>query len=79
MIHELKTWPKYFEEILTGNKTFEVRKNDRDFKQDDTLLLKEWNPEYLKYTGREISKKVGYVLKGRQFGIEAEHCVMSIK
>ena len=32
MTHELKTWPGYFEEIFMGHKTFEIRKNDRNFK-----------------------------------------------
>lgn len=41
-IHELKILPQYFEEVLKGNKTFEIRKNDRDFKIRDILILKEW-------------------------------------
>ena len=40
MIHELKIWNEYFEEVFMGYKTFEVRKNDRDFKKGDTLILK---------------------------------------
>ena len=28
MIHELKIWNEYFEEVFTGYKTFEVRKNN---------------------------------------------------
>ena len=28
MIHELKTYPKYFEETLKGNKSFECRLDD---------------------------------------------------
>jgi hypothetical protein len=31
MIHELKTLPIYFEEVIEGRKLFEVRKNDRNF------------------------------------------------
>lgn len=56
MIHELKILPQYFEAVQSGLKTFEIRKNDRDYKVGDTLVLKEYNNEA--YTGREIRKDV---------------------
>ena len=40
--HELKIYPKYFEAILDGKKTFEIRKNDRYFHVGDRIVLKEW-------------------------------------
>ncbi|OYT31343.1 RNA-binding protein [Candidatus Woesearchaeota archaeon ex4484_78] len=60
---EKKVWPKYFQKILDGNKTFELRLADWECKEGDTLILKEWNPETKEYTGREIEKKVTYVIK----------------
>ena len=45
--HDLKTLPVYFDAVLRGDKTFEVRKNDRDFQTGDTLVLKEWDPTYV--------------------------------
>lgn len=39
MEHELKTIPKYFNAVREGRKTFEVRKDDRNFKVGDTLKL----------------------------------------
>lgn len=77
-IHELKTWKEYFHEVLVGRKTFEVRKNDRDFKKGDTLILKEWDNEKQEYTGRQTARGVSYVLHGGQFGIEDGYVVMSI-
>lgn len=62
-IIEKKVWPEYFEEILSGKKTFEVRLNDFEIEEGDTLLLKEWDSKTKNYTGREISKKVGFVGK----------------
>ena len=41
MAHELKTYPKYFQETIEGNKPFEIRKNDRNFQVGDVLILKE--------------------------------------
>lgn len=78
MIHELKTWNEYFEEVLMLRKTFEVRKNDRSFKKGDTLILKEWNPKTEQYTGRTIARGVSYILEGGQFGIEKDFVVMAI-
>lgn len=60
---EKKIWPEYFEQILQGKKTFELRLNDFDIADGDTLVLKEWDPETKLYTGREIEKQVGYVGK----------------
>jgi len=60
---EKKIYPEYFQKVLDGDKTFELRLNDFDINQGDTLLLKEWNPNDKEYTGREIEKKVGYVGK----------------
>lgn len=60
---EKKCWPKYFQKILDGDKTFELRLADFDCLPGDTLALKEWAPETEKYTGREIEKKITFVFK----------------
>lgn len=60
---EKKVWPEYFQEIIEGNKTFELRLNDFEINTGDVLVLKEWSPETKEYTGREIEKEVGYVGK----------------
>lgn len=60
---EKKVWPEYFQEIIEGNKTFELRLNDFEINTGDILVLKEWNPETKEYTGRELEKEVGYVGK----------------
>jgi hypothetical protein len=58
---EKKVWPEYFQAILDGKKTFELRLNDFDISEGDTLVLREWDPETKNYTGKELEKKVGYV------------------
>jgi len=58
-----KTWPDSFAKVLSGDKTFELRLNDWEANEGDTLVLEEWDPETKEYTGRSIEKKIGYVLK----------------
>jgi len=64
--HELKIRPNFYNDIIEGNKTFEVRKNDRNFKVGDELILKEWYVEK-GYTKREISCVVTYLLDNTEF------------
>jgi hypothetical protein len=43
-VHELKSWPEFFEPVYTGRKNFELRKNDRHFQVGDVIRLREWRP-----------------------------------
>lgn len=38
-VHKLKLRIEYCDDVLKGNKTFEVRKNDRDFKVGDLIMF----------------------------------------
>lgn len=58
-----KTWPELFEAVASGKKNFDLRLNDFEIKEGDTLTLEEWDPETKEYTGRKIEKKVTYVGK----------------
>ena len=42
--HELKIWPEFFKWVRNGRMLFQLRRNDRDFKVGDQLLLREWDP-----------------------------------
>ena len=48
-----KIWPEYFEAVLSGKKK----------KEDDMLVLEEYDPNTKQYSGRSIDKKVTYVGK----------------
>lgn len=78
MIHELKILPKWFEDVIQQKKTFEIRKNDRNYSVGDTLILKEWNKG--KYTGREVKRTVSYIYYGDgTYGLSEEYVVMAIR
>ena len=63
MEFEKKIWPEYFQLILEGKKTYELRLADFECGEGDMLILKEWDPDSKAFTGREVKKKVTYVGK----------------
>jgi len=78
MIHELKTWPEYYHEVEKGNKTFEIRMNDRNYQVGDTLILREYNPFWQSYTGKCMAVIVTYILSMHPY-VPARYVCMSIK
>jgi len=58
--HYLKIAPKYYRDIETFGKRFEVRLNDRGFKVGDILHLNEYADG--EYTGRKIDCDIVYIL-----------------
>ncbi|MDP2664526.1 MAG: DUF3850 domain-containing protein [bacterium] len=60
-----KIWPEYFEAVASGKKKCELRLNDFEVQEGDTLVLEEWDPKIKTYTGRTVEKKVTHVAKFR--------------
>lgn len=82
-VHELKVWPEFFDALWAGTKKFELRKNDRNYKQGDLLRLREWSQSG-GYTGREESRRVTYLLSGDDptgnlFGVRQGFVCMSLE
>ena len=78
MLHDLKIKPEYFNAVLEGKKTFEIRNNDRNFQVDDSITLKEFDEG--QYTGRSIGTfEITYVLKGPCYGLQEGYCIFSFK
>lgn len=88
MRHELKTWPEFFEAVERGDKTFEVRRDDRGFCVGDTLVLQRFQPgdgwrggSYRDEHGdeRTVEVVVTYKLPGGRLGIDASFCVLGFR
>lgn len=81
-LHELKTLSVYFSPIWEGEKTFEVRRDDRGFQKGDKLWLREFIPNARtpreQYTGRNCHVEVLWILTGGQMGIESGYVVMAV-
>lgn len=65
MVHNLKIRKPYFDAIINGTKTFEVRKNDRGFKVGDIVDLEEIDDDG--YTLRYIVVEITYILDDPQY------------
>lgn len=74
ILHELKIQKEYYEAILSGKKTFEIRRDDRPFREGDYLKLKVY--ENGDFTGEELVCKIDYVYRGEL--CKDGYCVMSI-
>ena len=53
-VHELKTVRPWFAMVFLGTKTAELRSHDRDFQIGDHLLLREYLPNEMRYTGSAV-------------------------
>ena len=63
--HALKIKPNYFKDVVRGDLTFQVRRNDRNFRVGDILQLEEF--DHRGYTGRYINAEVTYVLNDVEY------------
>lgn len=77
-VHYLKIKPEYFKDIERGVKTFELRKNDRDFQVGDVLMLIKLDNEGNE-TDQVMRVKVTYILKDcSQYGLQDGYAILGI-
>ena len=71
---EKKVWPEYFQKILDGIKTFELRLADFECNPGDVLVLKEYNPKTKQCSGRVLEKAVTFVFntKDQKFWLKED-------
>lgn len=83
-VHELKTWPEYWDAVRSGRKTFEVRRNDRGFRLGDILELVRWCP-HCGFASpaadgvRMLRRRVIYIFDGGSLGVEPGFVLMGIR
>jgi hypothetical protein len=88
--HHLKTWPPQFQAVLDRAKTFEWRRNDRQYAVGDLLILEEFVPAEIErdgevwvekepahYTGRKTIVRVLHIMD-EGFGLPDGFVIMSL-
>lgn len=78
MIHELKIKSEYLLAVQDGSKTFEIRKNDRNYKVGDWLHLRGYHNG--QHTGLETVKQISYMFEGNdQYGLKKGFVVLGLR
>lgn len=78
-VHHMKVWPHYFDAIILYGKRFEVRKNDRNYKVGDRMVMHVWDPIEQAYTQYGCTCTITYILHGGQLGIADDYAVLGFK
>jgi hypothetical protein len=84
-VHHVKSWPYLFEAVIQGVKRHELRKNDRDYRVGDILVLREYSPDSGEYTGRQYAVEVTYITSTERpcaisgSALSDGYCILSIK
>lgn len=79
-LHTLKIKTKYFVDVTMGLKTFELRKNDRDYQVGDLITF-----EVINATGDIFPKEynvfqITYILKDcPEYGLDKDYVILGIK
>lgn len=63
--HIVKSWSMFYNDILTGERTSDIRKNDRRYAVGDFLVLREFDPVNNEYTGREQLVEITYMQQNK--------------
>jgi len=83
--HSLKSWPQFFERIVSGEKTHELRCADRNFRVGDIFRLQEFDPKMKEFTGREHRAMITYITSVdlpcalSHKALHPDFCILSIK
>lgn len=73
-VHQIRLGATFFDDVCSGKKSFELRKNDRGYKQGDILEMLEFADG--KNTGRMVRVLVTYLLEDYT-GLEDGYCIMA--
>lgn len=85
-LHELKILHKYLIDVSLGRKTFELRKNDRDYQVGDLIRfidIREDDTSKFRiepYVDENQLYRITYVLKDvEKYGLDKDYCILAIK
>lgn len=86
--HVVRSWCHLFEAMVSGEKTHDLRRNDRHYQVGDTLDLQEYDIRFGRPTGRSLRMQITYIT-GRDEGhhpcavssavLDPEYVILSVR
>lgn len=77
--HKIKIKYSYYKAVLSGEKTFEIRKNDRNYCVGDIIHFVPIDDNCgLLIPHKANAYRITYVFHGGEYGIASEYCVFGI-
>lgn len=83
--HELKSWPRFFNPIVSGDRRHELRRNDRNYRVGDVVVLREFDESLGRYTGRKCTAVVTSITSHDEpcavsaEGLNPDFCILTIR
>lgn len=77
-MHTVKCETEWLDAVIAGDKTFELRYDDRGYEVGDYLALEEWDPQTQEYKGQIVIVKVIYAFKDERW-LQPNTIAMSIE
>lgn len=74
-VHCVKILPENFDNVLSKKMSFQIRKDDREYKLGDCMYLQEFVEDY---TGRSLPVKINHILKESE-GLRDGYVLLNIE
>ena len=74
--HQIKISPKFFKDVCSGIKQFELRFNDRQYKVGDLVQMMEFEKD--EYSGLFVIVEITYMIENYN-GLSIGYCIFGFK
>lgn len=74
-VHCVKILPENFDNVLSKKMSFQIRKDDREYRLGDCMYLQEFTDDY---TGRSLPVKINHILKESE-GLRDGYVLLNIE
>ena len=74
-VHCVKILPDNFDNVISKKMSFQIRKDDRDYRLGDCMYLQEFTNEY---TGRALPVKINHILRESE-GLRDGYVLLNIE